>query len=155
MTGAIVKDAELGHANLTDDANLTGANLSGANLRQATLGGVDMTGAIKYAELRDANLTGANLNDVNFAYTHFDGADFTGTRLMPPRNLTVSLNGAPQANVNDVVKKPNGVSLPWRGCVREGGFTEIKPNQDYKILCSAGDLHGGVGHGLVMLTVKP
>ena len=66
LTGAILHDADLGHANLhsakLQGAILTGADLYDANLRSANLEGADLRGAdLRGADLRLANLFGAKL----------------------------------------------------------------------------------------------
>ena len=66
LMGAILHDANLGHANLhsakLQGAILTGADLYDANLRSANLEGADLQGAdLRGADLRLANLFGAKL----------------------------------------------------------------------------------------------
>lgn len=109
LTDGSLKDAELGHANLSG-AHLVKANLSGANLRLANLSGAylefaDLSGADLYAanlsgaDLKIADLSGADLRQANLSgatlfSTNLSGADLTMTKLSGANLYNANLSGA-------------------------------------------------------------
>jgi len=84
---AQMRGANLEHANLSENAILTGANLSEARLRMATLRGADLMGAhlegadLRQADLRDAVLDGADLSLATLVETRLEGARLDGCRV--------------------------------------------------------------------------
>jgi uncharacterized protein YjbI with pentapeptide repeats len=97
FTGAVMRDANLQHADLTqatlDQADLSGANLSNAQMTQVSAKDAKLVGAqLGHVDLTQADLTGADLAKANLSGTTFtqatlDQANFTGATGVPQYSL--------------------------------------------------------------------